>query len=114
MPLISLEPDMTIAYAMKTLLQKKIHGAPVLENGKLAGIVTLTDIVTSIDRGMTGENLVREMKVKDVNTIPADKRLYEVVRQFKERDVGRVIVMDGEKPVGILTHSDILRVFPAL
>lgn len=114
MPLISLEPDMTIAYAMKTLLQKKIHGAPVLENGKLAGIVTLTGIVTSIDRGMTGENLVREMMVKDVITIPADKRLYEVVRQFKERDVGRVIVMDGEKPVGILTHSDILRVFPAL
>lgn len=114
MPLISLEPDMTIAYAMKTLLQKKIHGAPVLENGELAGIVTLTDIVTSIDRGMTGEDLVRDMMVKDVITIPAEKRLYEVVRQFKERDVGRVIVMDGEKPVGILTHSDILRVFPAL
>ncbi|HJJ69765.1 MAG TPA: CBS domain-containing protein [Methanocorpusculum sp.] len=114
MPLISLEPDMTIAYAMKTLLQKKIHGAPVLENGNLAGIVTLTDIVTSIDKGMTGENLVREMMVKDVITIPADRRLYEVVRQFKERDVGRVIVVDGEKPVGILTHSDILRVFPAL
>lgn len=114
MPLISLEPDMTIAYAMKKLLQKKIHGAPVLENGNLAGIVTLTDIVTSIDKGMTGENLVREMMVKDVITIPADRRLYEVVRQFKERDVGRVIVVDGEKPVGILTHSDILRVFPAL
>ena len=114
MPLISLEPDMTIAYAMKTLLQKKIHGAPVLENGNLAGIVTLTDIVTSIDKGMTGENLVREMMVKDVITIPADRRLYEVIRQFKERDVGRVIVVDGEKPVGILTHSDILRVFPAL
>ena len=114
MPLISLEPDLTIAYAMKTLLQKKIHGAPVLENGNLAGIVTLTDIVTSIDKGMTGENLVREMMVKDVITIPADRRLYEVVRQFKERDVGRVIVVDGEKPVGILTHSDILRVFPAL
>ncbi|HJJ91858.1 MAG TPA: CBS domain-containing protein [Methanocorpusculum sp.] len=114
MPLISLEPDMTIAYAMKTLLQKKIHGAPVLENGELAGIVTLTDIVTSIDRGMTGEDLVRDMMVKDVITIPAEKRLYEVVRQFKERDVGRVIVMDAGKPVGILTHSDILRVFPAL
>ena len=114
MPLISLEPDMTIAYAMKTLLQKKIHGAPVLEDGNLAGIVTLTDIVTSIDRGMTGEDLVREMMVKDVITIPAEKRLYEVVRQFKERDVGRVIVMDAGKPVGILTHSDILRVFPAL
>ena len=114
MPLISLEPDMTIAYAMKTLLQKRIHGAPVIENGELAGIVTLTDIVTSIDRGMTVENLVREMMVKDVITIPADRRLYEVVRQFKERGIGRVIVLDEGKPVGILTHSDILRVFPAL
>ena len=114
MPLISLEPDMTIAYAMKTLLQKKIHGAPVIENGELAGIVTLTDIVTSFDKGMTGEGLVRDMMVKDVITIPADRRLYEVIRQFKERDVGRVIVVDDGKPVGILTHSDILRVFPAL
>lgn len=114
MPLISLEPDMTIAYAMKTLLQKRIHGAPVIENGELAGIVTLTDIVTSIDRGLTVENLVREMMVKDVITIPADRRLYEVVRQFKERGIGRVIVLEEGKPVGILTHSDILRVFPAL
>ncbi|MBE6506606.1 MAG: CBS domain-containing protein [Methanocorpusculum parvum] len=114
MPLISLEPDMTMAYAMKTLLQKKIHGAPVLEKGELVGIVTLTDIVSSFDHGMSGENLVREMMVKDVITIPADRRLYEVVRQFKERDVGRVIVVDDAKPVGILTHSDILRVFPAL
>jgi len=114
MPLISLEPDMTMAYAMKTLLQKKIHGAPVLEKGELIGIVTLTDIVSSFDHGMSGENLVREMMVKDVITIPADRRLYEVVRQFKERDVGRVIVVDDAKPVGILTHSDILRVFPAL
>ena len=114
MPLISLEPDMTIAYAMKTLLQKRIHGAPVIENGELAGIVTLTDIVTSIDRGMTVENLVREMMVRDVITIPADRRLYEVVRQFKERGIGRVIVLEEGKPVGILTHSDILRVFPAL
>ena len=114
MPLIYLEPDMTVAYAMKTLLQKKIHGAPVIENGELKGIVTLTDIVTSLDRGMTVENHVREMMVKDVITIPADRRLYEVVRQFKERGIGRVIVLEDGKPVGILTHSDILRVFPAL
>ena len=114
MPLICLEPDMTVAYAMKTLLQKKIHGAPVIENGELKGIVTLTDIVTSLDRGMTVENHVREMMVKDVITIPADRRLYEVVRQFKERGIGRVIVLEDGKPVGILTHSDILRVFPAL
>jgi len=46
--------------------------------------------------------------------MPADMRLYEVIKQFKEQDVGRVIVTDEGKPVGILTHSDIIRVFPSL
>lgn len=112
--LISLEPDMTLAYAMKTLLQKKIHGAPVIENGELLGIVTLTDVVAAIDSGMTGEELVRNMMVTNVVTIPADKRLYEVIREFKEQNVGRVIVTENGKAIGILTHSDIIRVFPAL
>ncbi len=114
MPLISLEPDMTLAYAMKTLLQKKIHGAPVMDEGALVGIVTLTDIVAAIDHGMTGETLVKDMMVTHVITISGDKRLYEVVKRFKEQDVGRVIVTEEDKPIGILTHSDIIRVFPAL
>ncbi|MDO5846572.1 MAG: CBS domain-containing protein [Methanocorpusculum sp.] len=113
-PLISLEPDMTLAYAMKTLLQKKIHGAPVIENGELLGIVTLTDVVAAIDSGMTGEEPVRDMMITHVITIPGEKRLYEVIKQFKEQNVGRVIVTDDGKPAGILTHSDIIRVFPAL
>lgn len=114
MPLISLEPDMTIAYAMKTLLQKKIHGAPVIENGELKGIVTLTDIVTAIDSGMTEEGFVCDMMVRDVLTVSGDKRLYEVVGELKKRNIGRVIVTEDGKPIGILTHSDILRVFPSI
>ncbi|HJJ32218.1 MAG TPA: CBS domain-containing protein [Methanocorpusculum sp.] len=114
MPLIVLEPDMTLAYAMKTLLQKKIHGAPVLENGDLVGIVTLTDIVSAIDSGKETDSLVRDMMVKNVITIPGDQKLYEVVRQFKGQDIGRIIVTENGKPSGILTHSDIIRVFPAL
>jgi hypothetical protein len=46
--------------------------------------------------------------------MPGDMRLYEVIKQFKEQHVGRVIVTEDEKPIGILTHSDIIRVFPSL
>jgi hypothetical protein len=52
--------------------------------------------------------------VRKVVTIPGEMRLYEVVKRFKEQDIGRVIVTDNEKPIGILTHSDIIRVFPSL
>ena len=113
-PLIALEPDMTLAYVMKTFLQKRIHGAPVIENGNLLGIVTLTDIVTALDHEVPTTTLINEVMVRKVVTIPGEMRLYEVVKRFKEQDIGRVIVTDNEKPIGILTHSDIIRVFPSL
>ena len=45
--------------------------------------------------------------VSNVVIIPKNMQLYEVVRMFKEQDIGRVIVTKDEKPIGILTHSDI-------
>jgi predicted transcriptional regulator len=37
-----------------------------------------------------------------------------VITRFKEREIGRLIVMEDDKPVGILTQSDVIRVFPSL
>ena len=113
-PLVSLEADMTVAYVMKTLLQRRIHGAPVIEGSRLLGIVTQTDIVSAIDRGVPMDGQIGDMMGRNVVTIPGDMRLYEVIRRFKEQDIGRVIVTEEGKPVGILTHSDIIRVFPTL
>jgi predicted transcriptional regulator len=45
---------------------------------------------------------------------PSTVKLFEVIRQFKEREIGRLIVMEDGKPVGIITQSDIIRVFPSL
>ena len=103
-PLVSLEADMTVAYVMKTLLQRRIHGAPVIEGSRLLGIVTQTDIVSAIDRGVPMDGQIGDIMVRNVVTIPGDMRLYAVIRRFKEQDIGRVIV----------THSDIIRVFPTL
>lgn len=113
-PLIALDTEMTVAYVMKTLLQRRIHGAPVIENEELLGIITQTDIVSAIDKGYSLETKVGEIMVRNVVSMPGDMRLYEVIRQFKEQDIGRVIVTENDKPVGILTHTDIIRVFPTL
>ena len=50
---------------------------------------------------------------EDVVQADADVRLYEVIQRFKEREIGRLIVVDGGRPIGILTQSDIIRVFPS-
>lgn len=42
---ITLTPDTDIATAAKTLLEKRINGAPVVENGKVVGVLCQSDLV---------------------------------------------------------------------
>ena len=44
-PIISVDPAMEIEEATKLMLQKKIKKLPIVEKGKLLGLVTLTDIL---------------------------------------------------------------------
>ena len=66
----------------------------MIEGCQLLGIVTQTDIVSAIDRGVAMDSPIAEIMVRNVVTIPGDMRLYEVIRRFKEQDIGRVIVTD--------------------
>ncbi|HJJ98866.1 MAG TPA: CBS domain-containing protein [Methanocorpusculum sp.] len=112
-PLFALKKDMTVAYVMKTLLQRRIHGAPVIEGGQLLGIAMQTDIVSAINRGVAMDSPIAEIMVRSVVTIPGDMLLYEVIHRLKgQEDISRVIITEEGKPIGILTPSDIIRVFP--
>jgi CBS domain-containing protein len=44
-----------------------------------------------------------------VFTVGAEQTVYEAVVAMVERDVGSLVVLDGEKPVGIITERDYLR-----
>ncbi len=50
----------------------------------------------------------------DVVEISSSTKIYDVVGRFKEREIGRLIVVEDGKPVGIVTQSDIIRVFPSV
>ena len=50
---------------------------------------------------------------EDVVIAPPNINLFEVIGRFKEQEIGRIVIVDGKKPIGILTQSDILKVFPS-
>jgi predicted transcriptional regulator len=91
-----------------------IHGAPVVEDEKLRGIVTMSDIAHAIENKLPLSTPVSEVMTTDVVEAPSDIKLFEVIRRFKEKEIGRLVVVEDGKPIGILTQSDIIRVFPAL
>ncbi|MDO8872628.1 MAG: CBS domain-containing protein [Methanoregula sp.] len=113
-PLKTLTPVNTLHDALVFFNRYHIHGAPILKNGKLAGIITMSDIAKSIEKNLPLTTKVTEVMTTDVVEAPSDTRLLDVIGRFKEREIGRLIVVENGTPVGIITQSDIIRVFPAL
>jgi predicted transcriptional regulator len=50
----------------------------------------------------------------EVEEIESGVKLFEVITRFKELEIGRLIVVENGRPVGILTQSDVIKVFPSL
>jgi transcriptional regulator len=113
-PLLALSRDSTLIDALHLFNTRHIHGAPVIDNETLGGIITLSDVAKAIEQGFPLTSLVSLVMTQDVVTISADVHLFEVITRFKEKEIGRLIVEENGHPVGILTQSDIIRVFPSL
>ena len=53
--------------------------------------------------------LVREIMIRAVKTVGVNVNVRKAVQKMNKFDIGSIVVMDGKKPVGILTERDILR-----
>jgi predicted transcriptional regulator len=113
-PLKSLRCLDTIKDALLLFNHEHIHGAPVIEGTVLEGIVTMSDIAFAVENDLPMSTPVNEVMTTNVEEISSDVKLFEVIKRFKEREIGRLIVVEDGKPVGILTQSDVIRVFPSL
>ena len=112
-PLHVLSVDATVDDAVRLFTQEQITGAPVMDGETMRGILTASDVVRAFAAGKRGDTPVTAIMTEDVVQVEADVRLFEVVRRFKEREIGRLIVVDRGRPIGMLTKSDIIRVFPS-
>jgi len=113
-PVKSIPATATFRDAFAIYTTNRIHGAPVMDGEDVVGIVTLSDISRGINAGMDLTTPVTRVMTVKVVTAPPDINLYEVIGRFKEQSIGRLLIMKDDKPIGILTQSDIIRVFPAL
>jgi CBS domain-containing protein len=131
---ISLAPDDTMRRAAQLMLQYEISGFPVLDRGKLVGIVTEGDFLrrtetgTERHRGRWIELLVGperlaeeyahahgrtldEVMTREVVTIAEDTSLDEAVRLMERHQIKRLPVVKGDAVVGIFTRTNLLRAF---
>jgi acetoin utilization protein AcuB len=106
---ITIGPDETLATGQAKMESGGFRQLPVIRDDKLVGILTDRDI-RQHERQMRITK-VREVMGQDVITVPPKAPLEEAARILLEHKIGGLPVVAGEKLVGIITITDILRAF---
>jgi tRNA nucleotidyltransferase (CCA-adding enzyme) len=107
-PARSVEPDETVAQAMVACQRYAQSGILVVEGGRLVGAVGREDLDKAIAHGLSHAP-VKGIMSSRVAAVPADAPLAEVQEALAGSADGRVAVLEGDRLVGVVTRSDVLR-----
>ncbi|MGM0651656.1 MAG: CBS domain-containing protein [Bacillota bacterium] len=108
-PVFTLKSDVTLKEADDILAEHSFKGCPVVEDGKLVGIISRRDIRKGI-RSDLGHAPVKGYMTNEVITGSPEQSLNEMRRLMIEENIGRIPLLDQEGNLaGIITRSDILR-----
>jgi acetoin utilization protein AcuB len=119
---LTVEPETLVLEAQKIMKENHVRRLPVVEKGKVVGIVTKHDLLEASPSPATSLSvyelnyLLARMRVKDIMkknpvTVSPDTPFEEALRIGQEKKVGSFPVVDEKgRLVGITTESDIVRV----
>ncbi|HEV8445643.1 MAG TPA: CBS domain-containing protein [Gemmatimonadaceae bacterium] len=100
----------SITSVAKTMRDNDCGAVPIVDNDRVVGIVTDRDLVI---RGLaTGTNpaaMVGEIATRNLCSVRTDSDVKDVERLMSDNQVRRVLVMDGDKCVGIVSQADLAR-----
>jgi acetoin utilization protein AcuB len=113
----------TSVSAARTLLQQRqIHHLPVLDQGRLVGIVSERDLLQVQPSPATSLSVweinylldklsVGEVMTRFVITVTPDTPVLEAVRRLVGQKISALPVVENGQLIGIITRSDVLRLF---
>ncbi len=106
--LITIPPSADIKECCRILLDNRINAAPIIEDNKLVGIITVGEIMKAVADEKTDVK-VEDILIHDIFTIDKEAKLLSCIKKMEELSVGRLIIVDEGRPVGIITRTDILQ-----
>jgi len=120
---ITVKDDTSLYDALKIMRENKVRRLPVLDKGgKLVGIVSEKDLLyaspspaTSLSVWeigyLTSKITVRDLMTQEVITICEDCPMEEAARIMVDNKIGGLPVMRDDALVGIITETDLFKVF---
>lgn len=109
-PLIKICPPFEIREAARTMVNKKGR-LVVFVCGKLAGIITASDLIREMPEAPESSLVVDDFMTKKIVSVTEDETVLDAVALMGKKRVGSVIVTHDKTPVGIFTERDLLSTF---
>jgi CBS domain-containing protein/anti-sigma regulatory factor (Ser/Thr protein kinase) len=108
--IISVSPKNTMSDVRKLLQNKRISGLPVVDRGKLVGIISIENFIDCIMSGRIDEIVENNMTTK-IESLYSDEPLIHAISKFDKLGYGRFPVLEHDtgKLVGVITKGDIIK-----
>lgn len=121
-PVISVSPETPIHDALAMFKKEHIRRAPVVQDGKMVGIVTETDLLNASPSPVSTLSVwemnyllskvtVSQVMSRQVISVAKDTPIEEAARILADNKLGGLPVLDGGNVVGIITETDLFKVF---
>ncbi|HOT06091.1 MAG TPA: CBS domain-containing protein [Methanotrichaceae archaeon] len=108
-PLINEEMD--AMQAARLMLKEKITLLPVVQEGgaALKGVVSLVDVFRCLDPEGLPRIPIGEIMSRQVSTATPEDQITKIWDRMLEEDFTGLPVLEGDRPVGMITRFDILK-----
>ncbi len=107
-PVETASSDMSVLEASEFMEARHIKRLPILDEQKLVGIITQTDLTRVITSyGMWRD--ISEIMSQDVSVIQSTASVAEASEAMALRSISSIIVMDGDQVTGLLTERDLFK-----
>lgn len=114
----TVRPDVVVNDAAVSLAESHITGLAVVNGaGRLVGVISTTDILASEEEvedqearaALFERTLVQDLMTPRPLTIAPDADVKEAAQQMLNADVHRLFVTEGERLIGVISTTDIMR-----
>jgi CBS domain-containing protein len=115
-------PDAVVNDAVVVLAESRISALPVVDGaGHMVGVISSTDILASEEEAedqsardtLFEKTFVRDLMTPQPLTIAPDAEVKAAAQQMLYADVHRLFVTDGERLIGVISTTDIMRAVAA-
>ncbi len=107
--LTTISGELTISDAAKIMAEKMVESVIVFEGESVVGIITDRDILSDVvSEGLNPLKVkVSQIARKPLITIKKDATVREAISIMAEKNIRRLVVMDGTRPLGIIRRKQL-------